>query len=131
APAANCTIVIQFAPTSAVISADTIDIAYNNGAATVSSTRDVTGTGAAPALLNISDTDPYNFGLIASGGTTNHTFTVTNNGGVPATAVVEAGLAAPFQYLGGAYPGIGGDCGATIAVGATCSIVVEYAPAAP
>jgi len=129
-PAATCLIEVEFAPTTAAVFNDTIDINYFDGANNVTSARDITGTGAAPALLTISETNPYNFGLIANGGSVSHSFTISNAGGVPATAVGEVGLAAPFNYLGGSFPGTGGDCGATIGVGASCTIRVAFQPTA-
>ena len=36
-------------------------------------------------------------------------------------------MAAPYAFQGGSYPGTGGTCGATIAVG-NCTIVVTYTP---
>ena len=36
---------------------------------------------------------------------------------------------APFSFKGGAYPG-GGTCGATLASGASCTMVVTFAPTA-
>src|SRR5262249_45552644 len=44
------------------------------------------------------------------------------------TALAPSALAAPYGYAGGAYPGIGGTCGATLAAGASCAIVVRFAP---
>ena len=128
AAAASCTIVVQFAPTALGVSNDTIDINYNNGVSAQTSSRDVTGTGISPALITISESDPYDFGLIANGGTTNYAFTLTNSGASNATTVSEVGLALPFRFLGGSFPGTGGDCGATLAAAAACTIVVEFAP---
>src|SRR5690606_36470911 len=54
-----------------------------------------------------------------------------NDGGLPATTMADGlGLVAPFSFKGGSYPGTGGDCGAGLGIGATCNIVVTYAPAA-
>src|SRR5437868_5741285 len=39
-----------------------------------------------------------------------------------------AGLAAPFTFKGGTYPGTGGTCIATLAAAGTCTVVVTYSP---
>jgi hypothetical protein len=62
------------------------------------------------------------------GGGANHVFTVSNTGGVPATGISEVGLAAPFTYVGGSYPGTGGTCAGSLANGSSCDIAVRYAP---
>ena len=38
------------------------------------------------------------------------TFTITNSGDVTGDSIVGDGLADPFTYKGGAYPGTGGSC---------------------
>lgn len=35
---------------------------------------------------------------------------------------------ADYQYLGGSYPGVGGDCSTTLAAGANCKVVLEFSP---
>ena len=119
---------MTFAPTLAVVSSDTIIINYNDGAAAQTSNRDVTGTGISPALLTLSESDPYDYGLIADGGNVTYTFTITNSGASSATGLTEVGLAAPFDFLGGGYPGTGGDCAGTLNAGATCNIEIQYGP---
>src|SRR6185312_15895609 len=115
-------------PTALGVANDSIDIGYNDGAAVQTSSRAVQGTGANAASLSISDGPTYDYGTQASGSSTDKTFTVTNGGGVPASSLASAALAAPFGYKGGAYPGTGGTCGVTLAVAGSCSIVVTYAP---
>ncbi len=124
----NCEVVVSFLPTSIGVFNDTIEINYFDGAMAQTSTRDVTGEGVSPAILTIDNGPIYNFGNVANGGSKSHTFTVTNSGSWPASAIVEAGLGAPYGYLGGSYPGIGGNCGLPIAAGNNCTIVVEFAP---
>jgi hypothetical protein len=132
APAGTCTIIVRYEPTVVdPLDTDTIEITYSDGVAPQTSTRDVQGTAVAPALLTISETDPYNYGTLATGATDTHTFTVTNGGGVQATAMTEIGIAAPYRYFGGSFPGTGGDCAATLNPTDSCSIVVEYAPTIP
>jgi hypothetical protein len=125
----SCTIVVTFTPSVLGVHNDTIQIDYNNGVANVNSLRDVTGTGANPALLNISESDPYNYGPITQNATLDHTFTITNIGAVTATTIADGlGLAAPWTFKDGTYPGTGGTCLAALAPLGTCDIVVTFAP---
>lgn len=125
---ANCTIVVNFSPTTPGAANDAIQIDYHDGAGAQSTTRGVTGTGVAQAALAIGGGDPFGFGTLAAGTTSTQIFTVTNTGGVNATSITGSGLATPFSFLGGSYPGSGGDCGSTIAPAGSCNIVVQFAP---
>ncbi|MCB0367758.1 MAG: choice-of-anchor D domain-containing protein, partial [Bdellovibrionales bacterium] len=125
----NCTIIVTFAPTVTGTFNDTVQIDYNNGATGVNSTRDLQGTGTAPASLELSDI-PYDYGTKALGSTTDFTFTMSNTGGVTATSITGSGLAAPFEFKGGGYPGLGGTCSTTLANGANCTVVVSFSPTA-
>lgn len=128
ATGSTCTISITYTPATYATINDTLDIQYNNGVALTNSTATISGTGVTPALLTISEADPYDFGSVANGGSWTHTFTISNSGGYVATALSEVSLTAPFGFLGGSYPGTGGDCGTTLAAAANCYIVVEFSP---
>jgi hypothetical protein len=128
AAGASCTIVVAFSPTTTVTSPATLTLGYNDGAAAQSATRPLTGTGAAPALLAISDGPTFDYGIAANGSTHSHTFTVTNGGGVAASNVAGGFIGAPFAYAGLIYPGTNGTCGTSLAAGATCTVVVSFAP---
>ncbi|MCB0356958.1 MAG: choice-of-anchor D domain-containing protein, partial [Bdellovibrionales bacterium] len=133
AASATCTVIVTYSPVATGAHSDTIVIGYNNGASAQTAQRNVQGTGANPADLVISDAATYDYGSKGIGSTTDYTFTITNNGGVPANTMADAGvsgLAAPFTYKGGTYPGTGGTCSAGLAASATCTIVVRYAPTA-
>ena len=58
---ASCTLVVDYAPVALGALTDTIDLNYNDGLVLQSATRDVTGTGANPALVGISDGPTYEF----------------------------------------------------------------------
>lgn len=128
AASANCDIVVTFSPATTGLLSDTIQIDYNDGASVQSATRDVQGTGASAALLAISDGPLYNYGTRSLGSNTDYTFTVSNTGGVTATAMTGLGLAAPFSFKSGTYPGTGGTCSVVLGGGANCTIVVTYSP---
>lgn len=125
---ASCTLVVQFAPTGTGMASDVISLSYFDGVLSQTANRHVMGTGAAPALLTISQTDPYDFGGGAIGSYTVYTFTVTNTGSVSATGLIGKGLAAPFEFYGGVFPGTDGTCGKTLAAAASCTMVVGFAP---
>jgi hypothetical protein len=129
AAGASCTLTVAFTPPSAGPFAGTLGLGYGNGVTSDAATRPLKGAGAAPALLAISDGPTYDFQTRATGSTTTHAFTVSNTGGVDATAIVAGALLAPFGYAGGAYPGALGTCGTTLAAGASCAIVVAFTPA--
>ncbi len=132
ATAATCTLVVSFSPTIVGLSTDTITLDYNDGSQLQSSNRNVQGTGTAgaTATLVISDGPVYDYGTLATGNTVTKVFTVTNAGSFIATALSGTGLAAPFSFQGGVYPGTGGTCGATLAASGTCVMVIQFSPVA-
>ena len=91
-----------------------------------------------PALLTAEvGTTPVNGTYVSAtiphGTGENITFTLTNSGGTTATSIAAAsggGLAAPFSFNGGAYPGIGGTCGTSLSAGSSCTLVLTFAPPA-
>ncbi len=127
-PAATCTVVVRYAPTSTGTQSGTLQVNYYDGANAQTSSRAVQGTGAAPALLSISEGPGYDYGTVANGSTNDKSFTLTNSGGVSATAISGGGLSAPFAFKGGTFPGTGGNCAATLSASGTCTIVVTYSP---
>ncbi|MEO0335611.1 MAG: choice-of-anchor D domain-containing protein, partial [Pseudomonadota bacterium] len=128
AAAATCQIEIAVSPVTAGAFSEPLNVSYNDGSATASATIQLQATGVTPALITISETDPFDFGSIATGSSSTHTFTLTNAGGSAAVAMAEVGLSTPFGFLGGSFPGTGGDCGASLAAGATCNIVISFSP---
>lgn len=124
----SCTIVVTYTPNSVAAHSGSIGVNYNDGANNQSITRSLTGTGAAWAYLSISDGPTYNFGTQSVGSTTDKTFTVTNLGSNTATTMSGSGLANPYSFKGGSYPGAGGSCGSSLPLGAGCTIIVSYRP---
>lgn len=82
-----------------------------------------------PAVLTVSSGPTYNYGTVANGANVTQTFTVSNSGGSTATGLTGSGLAAPFIFSGGSYPGGSGTCASTLASGASCTISVSFSPA--
>src|SRR6185312_10271346 len=81
-----------------------------------------------PAVLTISDGPLYDYGTVANTTTVDHVFTINNSGGVSSTGMTGGGISAPLTFKGGTYPGTGGTCGATLAGGSSCTMVVTFAP---
>ena len=128
---ATCAVVITFAPTAAGLATSALQLAYVDGAQNQSVSRSIQGTGLAPAVLTLSDGPTFDYGTLVEGTSANHTFTLSDTGGANATALSATALSPPFSFPGGAYPGTGGTCGASLAAGATCTIVVGFAPTSP
>src|SRR5690606_36627492 len=97
----SCTLDITFTPTATGVTPDTIIISYNDGAIAQNATRQIQGRGVAPANLTITDSDPYDYGTVPTGSSNTRTFTVSNAGGIVATAMGGSGLVAPYSFLGG------------------------------
>ncbi len=129
-PGTTCSVVINFAPVSTGYVLETLELNYFDGAATVATTRNLQGTGLSPAILTISETDPYNFGEVTENGEAVRTFTVTNTGGSKAGSISGFGLTRPFLFSGGGFPGNGGDCRTTLSPGSLCQIAITFAPTA-
>lgn len=72
-----------------------------------------------PALLWFDD--PGTHGDVAVGSSSDVTYTVSNSGQLDATGVVFSGLA-------GDWSAAGGTCGATVAIGASCTVDVRFSP---
>jgi hypothetical protein len=140
ASGATCTVSVTFTPTGDGGRTSTLSLAYNDGATTQVAARALTGTATTKAMLNIYDWNgpngpegnggngaPLDYGVW--GVAADHEFTVRNDGGGPATMMASAGtLGTGFNWKDGTYPGTGGDCGAMLAVGATCKLVVTFTP---
>lgn len=125
---ATCTLVVNFLPTITGLVTTTLVTTYNDGSTTQTLNRGLQGTGANPASLALSDATTYDYGQKVTGSSTDHSFTVTNSGGVSATAMSGVALSAPYSFKGGTYPGTGGNCGTTLVAAGTCTVVVTFAP---
>ena len=92
--------------------------------------RIVTGHDASGKSVVLSDAPSYDFGGWGTGASAQHVFYLSNSGDLDATAVGSAGaIGAGFGYTGsGGFPGVGGNCGATLAGGAFCALDVTFSP---
>jgi hypothetical protein len=124
ASAATCTIDVSFRPTSAGVKTAQLVVTASPGTTIF---VELDGTGVNPGALSISPST-HNFGtrtIGATGGAT-QTFTVTNTGGQPTTAMTSV--------VGGTNPGeftkTADTCNTmTLVANATCTFTLAFAPA--
>ena len=125
AAGASCNVSVGFTPSATGARSGTITVGHNAAGGT--STVAVSGTGTAAAVAGIQVTpSSLDFGAIAAG---------SFSGGLPIT-VASVGSAplvvTALSDTGATFPVIGGSCvvGTPVAVGASCSILVRFVPAA-
>jgi hypothetical protein len=97
------------------------------GSTTTTDPSETTGPDG-EAVLEISDGPTFDFGEVTLGEALPHTFTVSNTGEAPATAI-SATLGGAFSFPMGGFPGEGGDCGEVLDAGDACTVVVAFDPA--
>lgn len=125
----SCTIKVKFVPTSSALTSDQIRIDYNNGLVPQQVVRPIQGSGTARALLVFDAAPTLAFGSKVVGSVTPADVIVNYFGGLPASGVTSTGLGGAFTFVGGSYPGTGGDCGTSI--GAQCKLRVQFVPSSP
>ncbi len=94
-----------------------------------SSTGPLATDGGEAPMLVIAEAPLHDFGDVALGDDDTVLLMVSNEGTGAATGMAGQALTAPFGYVGGSYPGVGGDCGDTLDPAASCTIEVEFSPA--
>ncbi|QRK08943.1 choice-of-anchor D domain-containing protein [Archangium violaceum] len=128
----SCTLVLGFTASETGVAKTTLSISYEDGVAFRSIPLALVGSVVSPAFLSItdslSDANPFDFGDVAVGAVAEHTFTVRNTGDTAASNMTPRPIGSPFDFKGGAYPGTGGTCGTTLESGASCTLIVTFAP---
>jgi hypothetical protein len=126
---ATCTINVTFTPTGVGAATGTLAIAAS--APVTGSPVALSGTGAAATRTANVSANALGFGSWATGTASNPlTLTVTNTGNVAlagGTFTFGGGTPQPFSRPNG---NAGGTCGAALAVGASCTVTVRFAPTA-
>ncbi len=87
-------------------------------------------TGGEGALV-ISDGPTFDFGDLPLDTNGVQLFVVSNVGDGPVVDMAGSPVQPPFGYVGGSYPGDGGDCGAALDPMDDCSVAIEFAPTSP
>lgn len=126
----SCTLIVDFSPSTVGVKNETLTIQYNNGSVSRTITAALRGEALAQAIVGISDANPYHMGVTNLNNTIDKTFTLTNGGGVSATALGGSFDHPAFRFKGGSFPGTGGTCSSTLPAGGSCSIVVSFTPVA-
>jgi arylsulfate sulfotransferase len=119
----NCNVVVSYAPptgSSPVPETAVVNLGIKDFSARLPQQVSLEGTPGVPAI-SLSQSS-YGFGNLLVGGSVTQTAAVVTNTG-------NVGLALSPALSGDASFSLGsGSCGAHLAVGATCNVVVQYAP---
>jgi hypothetical protein len=126
---ANCSLLLEFAPTGVAVSSQTLTLTYFNDFASTSTSATLSGEGLAQAIISVSDGSSYQFGTVNVGASIDKSFTLTNSGSVSGTAIAGS-FTSVFNFKGGNFPGTGGTCTTSLAAGATCTIILSFTPVA-
>lgn len=130
-----CTLVVEFDPTFAEgTQSSTLTVSYFDSLAPQIAICHLSARAAGPAVLSIVECptcramSEINFGL--SGIPRMRILDVRNDGSTNATSLTASALDSGFSYVGGTFPGTGGNCqaGGTLAGGAVCRIAVQFDP---
>ncbi|MCC6994559.1 MAG: choice-of-anchor D domain-containing protein [Deltaproteobacteria bacterium] len=113
----TCQVRVVFQPQSVGTKTATLSITANPGGAAQAS---LTGLGQAPAQLAVQAPNLIDVGLLETGTSQAHTFTISNSGEVATSALTVAAVAAPFSRTT--------TCGAALAPGASCTVTMTFAP---
>ncbi len=122
-PSATCTLVVQFAPTAIGNKEAGLTVLADPGGPGVAT---LTGMGLSPAALGFAAAS-YSGGTVLTGSTSTVTLTLNNNG------MLDSGPLPNFTTSGDSSFSVtsGGTCvsGAPLSANASCTIVVQFAPA--
>jgi hypothetical protein len=121
APAATCTITIQFQPVSQGFASSLFTITSDDPVTPVL-TENLQGTGSVTPKISASPS-PVNFGSIFAGTTTTQTLTVTNIGTGSLSISSVTGLSSPFSITSNSC------LGPILAANQSCQMSVKFAPA--
>jgi len=91
------------------------------------SSDDATTGAPGTALLEVVQAPTVDYGFVGVGATSALTLDISNTGTGNATELVSS-ISGPFTFVGGAYPGLGGDCGRTLGGGEQCSVEIAFEP---
>ena len=133
AAGASCTIRVQWtAPTTPTTTQVTGSVAINGSAAVTNSPVTITANAVAATRTASVSPGSLAFANWATGTTSAPmNVTLTNTGNSALTALAYAGPAAPFSRVTtGTFPANAPNCTATLAVGASCTVKMQFAPAA-
>ncbi len=116
----SCAMSVTFAPKSVGVGSGVLAVSDQFRSQTVT----LNGTGVAPPGVSLSPVSVMAFGVTAVGSSSAaQTVTLTNNGGLP-LSVAGVVVTGDFAVVAGSNT-----CGSTVAVGASCTMAVDFVPA--
>ncbi|MDA8793818.1 hypothetical protein N9N67_11270, partial [Bacteriovoracaceae bacterium] len=80
------------------------------------------------AVLTITPQTTNDFSVVAIGNTSNLLFDLENTHPTSGASAIVATLGNDYSFTGGAYPGTGGDCSASLSAATTCVIDITFTP---
>jgi hypothetical protein len=121
AAGASCSITVTFTPTTTGSVSTLLRLTLESGTQSTSVTSSITGTGAASIPVTLSPFS-YNFQTVVTGTTASTTFTLTNASSGSISGLQATLFGDPSLQI------TGGNCGAALAAGASCTYVVSFSP---
>jgi hypothetical protein len=118
---------VAFNPSTAGTKSASLDITYETGGITKTTSRLITGAASTPASLSFSPAS-HDFGSLLTSASYDKTFTITRSGGYSPTSFSAQITGTGFSFKGGAYPGTGGSCPTSTSISSTCTVVVTFNP---
>ena len=126
----SCTVEVQFQPTAPGLTTGNVTVTFQDASANpFSASRVVRGNGTTVGLIQIVDSASHgpslltDFGVVALGSGADRSFTLQNVGGGAVSGMSFEALALPFSLSGGT-------CTTVLAMGASCTVAVHFAPTA-
>ena len=122
APGVSCTITVSFNPGARTARSATLTLTHNSAPVVTTTAIALSGTGGNGAVISFSAAT-ITWGTVAKSTSKDQTVTIKNGGTTAATIT-------GYTFSGPGYaraPGAaGGTCGATLAVNASCSVIVRF-----
>ncbi|MFZ2652958.1 MAG: choice-of-anchor D domain-containing protein, partial [Burkholderiaceae bacterium] len=132
APGASCTVNVRFQPTAATTYTGTFSVTTSPSSVVLGSPVTLIGTGFAPPSTASVTPNPLAFGNRATGTSSTLDLTVTNTGSVALAGgsfTFGGGTPQPYSRVTtGTFPGGAPNCGTGLAIGATCTVRVQFLP---
>ncbi|MFW7379198.1 MAG: choice-of-anchor D domain-containing protein [Oligoflexus sp.] len=126
---ASCELVMSFSPTSPGVFQDSVVIAYDDGTTQQRTmSYGVQGEGGSLGFILISNAPHFDFGPATIGQAAIQHFVLRNDGQSIVQNLSATVQGDGFAFVGGSYPGTGGNCQQQLAAGSQCSVVVSFNP---
>ncbi len=117
----TCSVTIRFAPTQSGSYSALMEMQYRTRGDWKTTQLTVKGRLTSSALLVLSDSPAYDFGIRKMGTSSEHTFILSNQGQETATQIQSSLMNDAFSFTGG-------NCGSSLAAGAQCQARVSFQP---